>query len=100
MVLMAGLEDNETFIEIVFRESNFIFGARALEADSEWYYWPAMELCYSILISITLANLVIAILGDAYEIVTSENKYYDACTKLNRSLMYERLRRTFCCLTR
>ena len=36
-------------------------------------------------------NLLIAILSDAYEIVTSEKKYYDGKAKIQRSLQYERL---------
>ena len=36
-------------------------------------------------------NLLIAILSDAYELVTSEKKYYDGKAKIERSLMYERI---------
>ena len=36
-------------------------------------------------------NLLIAILSDAYELVQSEQKYYDGKAKLHRSLMYERI---------
>ena len=38
-----------------------------------------------------MMNLLIAILSDAYELVTSEKKYYDGKAKIERSLMYERL---------
>ena len=36
-------------------------------------------------------NLLIAILGDAYELVQSEKKFYDGRSRLQRSLIYERL---------
>ena len=38
-----------------------------------------------------MTNLIIAILTDSYELVTSEKKYYDSKVKIHRSLMYERL---------
>ena len=50
-------------------------------------------VAYTILITLMLMNLVISILSDAFELVTSENKFYDGKAKLRRSLMYERLRR-------
>ena len=46
---------------------------------------------YTILITLVLMNLLIAILSDAYELVQSEKKYYEGKAKLERSLMYERL---------
>ena len=46
---------------------------------------------YTTLITLVLMNLLIAILGDAYELVQSEKKYYDGKAILSRSLMYERL---------
>ena len=49
-------------------------------------------MTYTVLITLMLMNLVIAILSDAYELVTSENKFYDGKAKLRRSLTYERLR--------
>ena len=49
-------------------------------------------MAYTILITLVLMNLVIAILSDAYELVTSEKKYYDGKAKIRRSLMYEKLR--------
>ena len=50
-------------------------------------------IAYTLLITLMLMNLVIAILSDAYELVTSETKYYDGKAKMRRSLMYERLRK-------
>ena len=47
---------------------------------------------YTTLITLVLMNLLIAILSDAYELVTSERKFYDGKAKLQRSLMYERLK--------
>ena len=52
----------------------------------------AIFMAYTILITLMLMNLVIAILSDAYELVTSEKKYYDGKAKMRRSLMYERLK--------
>ena len=46
---------------------------------------------FTTLITLVLMNLLIAILSDAYELVTSEKKYYDGVNRLHRSLMYERL---------
>ena len=46
---------------------------------------------YTSAITLVLMNLVIAIMSDAYELVTSEKKYYDGKAKLERSLRYERL---------
>ena len=46
---------------------------------------------YTTLITLVLMNLLIAILGDAYELVQSEKKFYDGRAKLQKSLMYERL---------
>ena len=46
---------------------------------------------FTTLITLVLMNLLIAILSDAYELVTSERKYYDGVAKLHRSLAYERL---------
>ena len=46
---------------------------------------------YTTLITLVLMNLLIAILSDAYELVQSEKRYYDSKSKLNRSLMYERI---------
>ena len=46
---------------------------------------------FTTLIALILMNLLIAILSDAYELVTSERKYYDGIAKLQRSLSYERL---------
>ena len=46
---------------------------------------------YTILITFVLMNLLIAILSDAYELVTSEKRYYDGKAKMHRSLMYETL---------
>ena len=46
---------------------------------------------FATVIFLVLMNLLISILGDAYELVTSEKKYYDGKAKLQRSLMYERL---------
>ena len=46
---------------------------------------------FATIIFLVLMNLLISILGDAYELVTSEKKYYDGKAKLQRSLMYERL---------
>ena len=48
-------------------------------------------VAYTTLITLVLMNLLIAILGDAYELVTSEKRYYDGKAKMQRSLMYERL---------
>ena len=48
-------------------------------------------VAYTTLITLVLMNLLIAILGDAYELVTSEKRYYDGKAKMHRSLMYERL---------
>ena len=42
-------------------------------------------------ITLVMMNLLVSILGDAYELVTSEKKYYDGRAKLHRSLAYERL---------
>ena len=50
-------------------------------------------VAYTILITLMLMNLVISILSDAFELVTSENKFYDGKAKLRKSLMYERLRK-------
>lgn len=44
-------------------------------------------------ITLVMMNLLVSILGDAYELVTSEKKYYDGRAKLHRSLVYERLLR-------
>ena len=46
---------------------------------------------FTYFITLVLMNLLIAILGDAYELVQSERKYFDGKTKLSRSLMYEEL---------
>ena len=46
---------------------------------------------FTTMITLILMNIMIAILSDAYELVTSEKKYYDAKVKLQRSLAYERL---------
>ena len=48
-------------------------------------------VAYTILITLVLMNLLIAILSDAYELVQSEKKYYEGKAKLERSLMFERL---------
>ena len=48
-------------------------------------------MLFTTLITLILMNLLIAILSDAYELVTSEKKYYDGQTKIRRSLSYERL---------
>ena len=48
-------------------------------------------MVYTTLITLVLMNLLIAILSDAYELVQSEQKYYDGKAKLHRSLMYERI---------
>ena len=48
-------------------------------------------LVFTTLITLFLMNLLIAILSDAYELVTSEKKYYDGKAKIERSLLYERL---------
>ena len=50
-------------------------------------------VAYTTLITLVLMNLLIAILGDAYELVTSEKRYYDGKAKMHKSLMYERLKR-------
>ena len=42
-------------------------------------------------ITLVMMNLLVSILGDAYELVTSEKKYYDGRAKLHRSLVFERL---------
>ena len=48
-------------------------------------------VAYTILITLVLMNLLIAILSDAYELVQSEKKYYEGKVKLERSLMFARL---------
>lgn len=50
---------------------------------------------YTTLITLVLMNLLIAILSDAYELVTSEKRYYDGKAKMHRSLMYESLIKFF-----
>ena len=42
-------------------------------------------------ITLVMMNLLVSILGDAYELVTSEKKYYDGRAKLHKSLVFERL---------
>ena len=46
---------------------------------------------FTTFIALFLMNLLIAILSDAYELVTSEKKYYNGKAQLHRSLSYERL---------
>ena len=46
---------------------------------------------FTTFITLFLMNLLIAILSDAYELVTSEKKYYNGKAQLHRSLSYERL---------
>merc|ERR1719330_737509 len=46
---------------------------------------------FTTFITLFLMNLLIAILSDAYELVTSERKYYNGKAQLDRSLSYERL---------
>ena len=46
---------------------------------------------FTTIITLFMMNLLIAILSDAYELVTSEKRYYDGKAKLDRSLIYERL---------
>ena len=46
---------------------------------------------YTILITLVLMNLVIAILSDKYEAVTSERQFYEGKTMLKKSLMYEKI---------
>ena len=46
---------------------------------------------FTTFIALFLMNLLIAILSDAYELVTSEKKYYNSKAQLHRSLSYERL---------
>ena len=46
---------------------------------------------FTTFIALFLMNLLIAILSDAYELVTSEKKYYNGRALLHRSLSYERL---------
>ena len=57
---------------------NLLFGATKIKVDEEEVlYNPMVELTYSIIVPITLMNLVIAILSDAYELVASEIKFFD-----------------------
>ena len=46
---------------------------------------------FTTFITLFMMNLLIAILSDAYELVTSERKYYNGKAQLHRSLIYERL---------
>ena len=46
---------------------------------------------FTTFIALFLMNLLIAILSDAYELVTSEKKYYNGKAQLHRSLSYERI---------
>ena len=48
-------------------------------------------IVFTTFIALFLMNLLIAILSDAYELVTSEKKYYNGKAQLHRSLSYERL---------
>ena len=54
---------------------------------------------YTILITLVLMNLVIAILSDKYESVTAERLFYEGKTMLRRSLVYEKILMLFqrCC---
>ena len=54
-------------------------------------------LVFTILITVVLMNLVIAILSDKYEEVMASKKYYEGKAKLDKSLSYEKWRRLFCC---
>ena len=53
----------------------------------------ALFATYCFMITVVIMNLIIAVLSDSYELVSSENKFYEGIKKLEKSLMYERMKR-------
>ena len=87
--LMLTMEKN--FLEVFAIAYTLTLGELEFEDSNTLRFF--IFVAYTILITLMLMNLIIAILSDAYELVTSETKYYDGKEKIRRSLMYERLRR-------
>ena len=91
LVLMLSQEEGlETPLD-VWRAAYTLTLAELVGFDTKGSTNFFIFMIFTLLITLVLMNLIIAILSDAYELVQSERKYYDGQAKIERSLMFERL---------